>query len=99
MRLDADMVERALDQFGAEALPDNHPAIPKLNEVFGDNTYFLDDEGLHIIEPAEGTADHLIGDVLTVGRWEAGRSGLTLQEPEAADITVNLGSKSPKPNT
>jgi hypothetical protein len=34
MRLDADMVERALDQFEAEALPNDHPAIPKLNEVF-----------------------------------------------------------------
>jgi hypothetical protein len=97
MRLDADMVERALDQFEAEALPNDHPAVPKLNEVFGDNTYFLDGEGLHIIEPAAGVADHLIGDALTVGRWESGRSGLTLQEPEAADITVDLGSRPSKP--
>ncbi len=27
-------------------------AIPKLREVFGDHTFFVDDDGLHIIEPA-----------------------------------------------
>ena len=95
MRLNSDMVERALDQFEAKALPDDNSVVPQLNEMFGDHTYFLNDNGLHIIEPAE--ADHRIGDVLTIGRWNADRSGLRPQQPEATDITVDLSPGPLKP--
>jgi hypothetical protein len=42
MKLASAMVDRALDQFDAEALPDDHPAVSQLNEMFGDHTFFLD---------------------------------------------------------
>jgi hypothetical protein len=91
MRLDSDMVERALDQFEAKALPNDNPVVPKLNEMFGDHTFFVNNDGRHIIEPAE--ADHLIGDVLAT----ADRSGLRPQEPDATDITVDLSPGPSKP--
>jgi hypothetical protein len=96
MKLDSDMLERALDQFEAEALPDDHPVVPKLNEVFGEHTFFLDDDGLHIIEPAEPAQDgELIGDVVRVARWgDADRSSLALQEPRPTGISIDLGSGS-----
>ena len=96
MKLDSDMIERALDQFEAEALPDDHPAVSKLNQVFGDHTFFVDDEGLHIIEPA--VDGELVGQVVTVARWDGpSHSALTLQEPEAADIVIDLEPRSSRP--
>jgi len=54
MRLTPTLVERTLNQFEAQAIPDNHPAVPELNRIFGDHTFFLDGNGLHIVEPAAG---------------------------------------------
>jgi hypothetical protein len=42
MKLNAAQVVRAVSQLEVEALPENHPLTPKLNQVFGDHTYFLD---------------------------------------------------------
>lgn len=97
MKLASDMVERTLDQFDAEALPDTHPVVPKLAEVFGDHTFFLDDDGLHIIEPVEpAVAGDLVGTVVKVARWQDDdRTSLTLQEPEQSDIVIDLGSGGP----
>jgi hypothetical protein len=99
MRLQSDMVERTLDQFGAEALPDDHPAIPKLSEVFGDHTFFVDDDGLHIIEPAAtGMPGDVVGNVMRVGRGEdAAQTTLALHEPEPSDLMIDLGSDEPYP--
>ena len=53
MRLTSALVERTLSQIEAEAIPDSHPAVPELNRLFGDHTFFLDSNGLNIVEPAE----------------------------------------------
>ena len=52
MKLKSAQVERTLSQFQGEAIPDNHPAVPQLNNVFGEHTFFLDRNGLNIVEPA-----------------------------------------------
>ena len=52
MRLSAAQVEMAETQLKAEAIPETHPLIPKLNELFGDHTYFLDNNGLSVVEQA-----------------------------------------------
>ena len=52
MKLNSAQVERTLSQFQGEAIPDNHPAGPQLNNVFGEHTFFLDRNGLNIVEPA-----------------------------------------------
>ena len=52
MKLNSAQVERTLSQFQGEAIPDNHPAVPQLNNVFGEHTFFLDRNGLSIVEPA-----------------------------------------------
>jgi hypothetical protein len=52
MKLTSAQVWRTLSQFEAQALPDSHPMVPQLNELFGDHTFFLDSNGLNIVEPA-----------------------------------------------
>jgi hypothetical protein len=49
------MIKRTLDEFEAEALPDNHPAVSQLSELFGDHTFFLDANRVNIIEPTESS--------------------------------------------
>ena len=46
MKLDSTQLDRTLSQFDAEVLPDNHPAVRQLNDLFGDHTFFLDASGL-----------------------------------------------------
>jgi hypothetical protein len=53
MKLSSKLVERTLSQFEAEAVPASHPAAAQFNELFGDHTFFLDADGLSIVEPAE----------------------------------------------
>ena len=50
MKLTSAQVERALTQFQAQAIPENHPVLPQLNKLFGDHTFFLDNNGLNIVE-------------------------------------------------
>jgi len=54
MRLTSALVERTLNQFDAQVIPDSHPVIPQLKGVFGDHTFFLNSSGLNIVEPTEG---------------------------------------------
>jgi hypothetical protein len=50
MRLNSAQLERTLDQFEARPIPDDHPLIPQLNELFGGHTFFLDRRGLDIAQ-------------------------------------------------
>ena len=45
MKLNAAQLERTLGQFEARAIPDDHPVIPQLNDLFGEHTFFLDKIG------------------------------------------------------
>ena len=42
MKLNSAQVERALKQFEAQALPDDHPVVPQFASMFGEHTFFLD---------------------------------------------------------
>jgi hypothetical protein len=37
MKLTSAQVERTLTQFRGEAIPDDHPVIPQLNDLFGEH--------------------------------------------------------------
>ena len=52
MKLNSASVNEALNQFSAQPIPANHPVVPRLANMFGDHTFFLDAEGLLIIEQA-----------------------------------------------
>ena len=39
MKLTSAQVERTLTQFRGEAIPDDHPVIPQLNDLFGEHTH------------------------------------------------------------
>jgi len=93
MRLTPVLVERTLSQFEAQAIPDNHPMIPQLYEIFGDHTFFLDDNGLNIVEPAEPTqAGGQAGKVVNLADW-SDANGLAAHDPEPTDLVIVLGAR------
>ena len=96
MRLSPPLVERTLSQFHAQALPDNHPAIPELNRRFGDHTFFIDDNGLHIVEPivSDETGAQQAGQVVKLAAWnDDGKTTLLPLDPEPIDVVLELGSE------
>ena len=95
MKLTSAQVERTLTQFQGEVIPDNHPVVPQLNSLFGEHTFFLDDKGLNIVEPAEATgAGTQSAKVVNLANWsDANPKRLEPHEPQPTDIVVTLGSK------
>ena len=95
MKLTSAQVERTLSQFDAEAVPDDHPVVPRLNKLFGEHTFFLAGNGLNIVEPAESPRmDAQSAMVVNIASWsDANRTGLEPHEPEPTDVVVMLGSR------
>ena len=96
MKLTSAQVERTLSQFEANPVPSSHPMVPELNEVFGDHTFFLNSDGLSIVEPV--AADPQVGAraarVVNLANWsDANLTQLKPHEPEPTDAIINLGSK------
>jgi hypothetical protein len=92
MKLNSAQVEKTLSQFEAQVIPDDHPLVPKLNELFGDHTFFLNSDGLNVVEPNESaTADARAGTVVNLANWtDAHLTGLAPHEPEPTEIIVIL---------
>jgi hypothetical protein len=94
MKMDAAMVERTLSQFEAQAIPEDHPVAAQLSELFGEHTFFLDQNGLNIVEPAEPLqAGDQTARVVNIADWsDASRTSLSPHEPEPTDAIIELGT-------
>jgi hypothetical protein len=86
------VLQRTLDQIDAHAIPDNHPAVSRLHDLFGDHTFFLDRNGLNIVEPAEEEqAGARAGQVVNLANWkDEAQTSLEAHEPEPTDVFVEL---------
>ncbi|CAN7607130.1 hypothetical protein LJR220_005582 [Bradyrhizobium sp. LjRoot220] len=92
MKLNSTQVKQTLSQFDAEVLPDNHPAVPQLNNLFGNHTFFLDSRGLKVLEPAGAPeTDAQSGEVVSLADWsDATLTSLRPHEPEMTGVVVVL---------
>lgn len=102
MKLTPVQVRQTLDQFEAQAVPESHPAIPELTGLFGEHTFFLDGQGLNIVEPL--TTDGARGDgtegegtktgrVINIASWtDASLTKLAPHEPEETEIAIDLAA-------
>jgi len=92
MKLNSSQTEQALSQFEAEVLPDDHPALTQLSDIYGDHTFFLDGSGLNVLEPAEAaeTEAHT-GEIVNLASWsDATLTSLRPHDPEPTGILVLL---------
>jgi hypothetical protein len=90
MKLNSTQVEQTLTKLNAEVLADDHPAIAQLIKMFGDHTFFLDEDGLKILEPGEVPEMELrSGEVVSLAGWsDATLTSLRPHEPEPTGTTV-----------
>lgn len=66
----------------------------KLKEAFGDHTFFLDFDGLNIIERGSESGS-ATGKVVKLASWSQDRSQLQVHEPEVLPVTIDLGGQGP----
>jgi hypothetical protein len=95
MKLNSAQIERTLAQFEARVVPDDHPAVAELSELFGDHTFFLDGNGLNVVEPNDSVEEGApAGTVINVASWSDARmTRLAPHEPEPTEVVVTLESK------
>jgi hypothetical protein len=95
MKLTSAQVERTMSQFEIQALPDNHPAVPELNELFGEHTFLLDSNGLNILEPADGSprGEVKAARVVNLANWSGDNlTKLAPHEPQPTGAIVELAT-------
>ena len=95
MKLNSAQVEQTLAQLEAQVISDDHPLVPELNKLFGDHTFFLDGNGLNVVEPNQSTsAGAPAGTVVNIASWsDAQLTSLTPHEPEPTEVVVILENK------
>ncbi|MEH2513347.1 hypothetical protein V1291_004701 [Nitrobacteraceae bacterium AZCC 1564] len=95
MKLNSDQVMRTLSQCDAQVLPDNHPAVPQLNNLFGDHTFFLDNSGLNVLEPAGASESGAeAGELVSLAYWsDETKTSLRAHEPEPTGVVITLAGR------
>jgi hypothetical protein len=93
MKLNATQLKQTLSQMEAQVLPEDHPAVGQLSNLFGDHTFFLDESGLKVLEPTEPAAESNMqaqtGEVVSLADWsDASLTSLTPHEPESTGVVV-----------
>ncbi|MBL8708936.1 MAG: hypothetical protein JNL25_07075 [Rhodospirillaceae bacterium] len=96
MKLSARQIEHTTDQISAQAVPEDHPMVAQLIPLFGDHTYFLDKEGLEIVEKTGETAEgRPTALVIKLASWaDMNRTTLAPHDPEPTDIKIRLEPES-----
>jgi hypothetical protein len=90
MKLTSTQVKQTVAQLGAQVLPEEHPAMPQLNSMFGEHTFFVDEIGLKVLEPAPALgADRESGEVVSLADWsDSDLTRLMAHEPEPTGVIV-----------
>lgn len=90
MKLTSEQVKQTVNQLGAQVLPDEHPAMPELNSMFGEHTFFVDEMGLKVLEPTPSLgAGRQTGEVVSLADWsDADLTRLMAHEPEPTGVIV-----------
>jgi hypothetical protein len=95
MRLTPAQVKRTLNQIDAQQVMDTDPLASRLNEVFGDHTFFLDGNGLNIVETVAASDDGgRQARLLNVASWtDATLTSLAPHAPETTGTVLDLETK------
>ena len=95
MKLNSAQIEKTQHLLHGEAISPEHPMMPQLERLFGDHTYFLDGNGLNIVEPVEAKKNtSRRGVVVNLASWtDAKAESLQPHEPESTDQVVDLDTE------
>lgn len=93
MRLTVSQIAEVKELTGVEPVPEDHPNQCDLIRAFGDHTFFLDSNGLHVLESevddnGDGTQNVY---VLRVASWaDDDRTALAPHEPQTGQQTLTI---------
>ena len=92
MKLSAKQIARTADEIGAQPVPEDHPVVTQLTRLYGDHTFFLDSNGLEIVEATRAdTEADAEACVIKLASWtDDHRTRLTPHEPQETDTVVIL---------
>ena len=90
MRLNSSQIEQTLQQMEAKVLPDDHPAVDEFSSLFGDHTFFLDANGLSVLEAIERPQMEVqAGEVVSLADWsDEALTHLTTHAPEPTGVVI-----------
>lgn len=89
MKLNPELIDRTLSQINAESIRDDHPFYAKLQSIFGNHTFFLDESGLSIIEPLKDSPH--TGVVMNVASWDDEEPPtLVPHPPQTTEVMIEL---------
>jgi hypothetical protein len=90
MKLSLAQVERVEEQYDGQLVPEGHDVAPQLETLFGEHTFFLDSQGLNIVEPSP--EDGHVGNVVNLATWtDEKRTMLAPHPPEPTTVVIELG--------
>jgi hypothetical protein len=92
MKLNSTQVQQTLNQMNAQVVPDSHPAVTQLTDVFGEHTFFLDESGLKVLEPSDVPQnDGQSGEVVSLADWsDATLTSLSPHPPVSTGTIIVL---------
>jgi hypothetical protein len=90
MKLNSMQIEQTLRQLEARVLSDDHPAVAEFSNLFGDHTFFLDANGLSVLEAIERPKMEVhSGEVVSLADWsDAMLTHLTTHAPEPTGVVI-----------
>jgi hypothetical protein len=91
VKLSPAQAHRVEQQIDGRAVPDPVALASQLQDTFGDHTFFIDSDGLNIVEPSQADTD--VGNVVKLGEWaDDEHTKLRLKAPTLTETVVEFGA-------
>jgi hypothetical protein len=98
MKLSNIQVKDVVKQMETKVIPSHHPAVPQLERTFGEHTFFLGEQGLHVVK--RGEAESSAGDdayAVRVASWSDSSKTKLVPHPGTIAMKVEIGPQSADP--
>lgn len=97
MKISDQEIKEIHEKLGIHPLPEDYADLANLREVFGDQTFYMTADGLHIWEYAGvAGAEGQVMIALKVASWaNEGKTNLSLHKPQLTDVTVKIDDVPP----
>ena len=91
MKLSSEQVKRVEQRIDGQVVPDSHLLSPEHQREFGDHTFFLNPDGLTIVE--RSPVDRQVGEVVRIAGWtNSAHTELEPDVPEPMPVAIQLES-------
>lgn len=99
MKLTPAHIEHVRTQLDLNPMGEDHEAYPALVNRFGDHSFFLNADGLHIVEPnVTGHGEDRTGALVTLAGWaDETRTQLKPHAPKATAHIIELHQREAEP--